>query len=192
MKSGKSMENKKAIFYREWLPLPKEQFRILIHLARNGSFSGNLSDLCRYFSLNPQSKTRAQIRNAIDELTEKGIIECKRNGRNYILKIIPKEKEIYLRPQWLDSILKADFSVSVSSEVVIKLLLWLIDRGPKMFTNEEVSNDLNISVTTINDAKKVLLNDFEVITRKYVYTVTAKGEIYRDGQIIEVSAWMKE
>ncbi len=114
MKSGKSMENKKAIFYREWLPLPKEQFRILIHLARNGSFSGNLSDLCRYFSLNPQSKTRAQIRNAIDELAEKGIIECKRNGRNYILKIVPKEKEIYLRPQWIDSILKADFTSSIS------------------------------------------------------------------------------
>ena len=113
-------------------------------------------------------------------------------GRTYNLKLIPKEKEIYLRPQWLDSIHKADFSVSVSSEVVIKLLLWFIDRGPKMFTNEEVSNDLNISVTTINNARRVLLNDLEVITQKYVSTVTEEGEIHRVGQIIEVSAWMKE
>lgn len=187
------MENdKKVIFYREWLPLPKEQFRILLLLARNGSFSGNLSDLCRYFSLNPQNKTRARIRNAINVLTEKGIIECKREGRKYLLKIVPKEKEICLRAQWLDSILKADFSESVSSEVVIKLLLWLVDRGSKMFTNEEVSNDLNISTTTINSARKVLLNDFEVITRKYVSTVSEEGEIHRIGQIIEVSAWMKE
>lgn len=187
------MENEKnVIFYREWLPLPKEQFRILIHLVRNGSFSGNLSDLCRYFSLNPQNKTRARIRNAINELTEKGIIECKREGRNYLLTIVPREKEICLRAQWLDSILRADFSVSVSSEVVIKLLLWFIDRGTKMFTNEEVSNDLNISVTTINNARRVLLDDFEVITQKYVSTVTEEGEIHRVGQIVEVSAWMKE
>ena len=187
------MENEKnVIFYREWLPLPKEQFRILIHLVRNGSFCGNLSDLCRYFSLNPQNKTRARIRDAINELTEKGIIECKREGRNYLLTIVPREKEICLRAQWLDSILRADFSVSVSSEVVIKLLLWFIDRGTKMFTNEEVSNDLNVSVTTINSARRVLLDDFEVITQEYVSTVTEEGEIHRIGQIIEVSAWMKE
>ena len=174
------------------MPLPKEQFRILIHLAMNGSFSGNLSDLCRYFSLNPQNKTRARIRDAINELTEKGIIECKREGRSYLLTIVPREKEICLRARWLDSILKADFSESVSSEVVIKLLLWFVDRGAKMFTNEEVANDLNISVTTINNARKVLLNDFEVIIQKYVSAETEEGEIHRVGQIIEVSAWMKE
>lgn len=61
-----------------------------------------------------------------------------------------------------------------------------------MFTNEEVSTDLNVSVTTINNARKVLLDDFEVITQKYVSTVTEEGEIHRVGQIIEVSAWMKE
>ena len=101
---------KEIIFYREWLPLPKDQFRILLHLARFGSFSGNLSDLCRYFSLNPQTKNRNNVRNAIEALEASGMIDCTKRGRTYNLELIPKEKEIVLPCAWVDDITSKPFS----------------------------------------------------------------------------------
>ena len=183
---------KEIIFYREWLPLPKDQFRILLHLARYGSFSGNLSDLCRYFSLNPQTKNRNNVRNAIEELTESGFIECNKSGRTYNLKVIPKEKEIRLACGWVDEIRNKPFSVSVSAEAVIKLLLWLLDYGSELFTNDILAADLNLSVSTLNCAKKVLREDFGAILQEYVTTKLAEGVYHREGQIITVSAWLKE
>ena len=49
------MEN--VAFYREWLPLNKKEFRILAMLADfGGEYHGNLTDMCRYFSVSPQHK----------------------------------------------------------------------------------------------------------------------------------------
>ena len=59
-------------FFREWLPLAKSDFRILAMLAAMGQFKGNLSDLCRYFSLAPQTKNREKLKAAY----EQGLQEC--------------------------------------------------------------------------------------------------------------------
>ena len=183
---------KKVMFYREWLPLPKDQFRILLHLARFGSFSGNLSDLCRYFSLNPQTKNRNNVRNAIEALEASGMIDCTKRGRTYNLKLIPKEKEIVLPCAWVDDLTSKPFSASVSAEAVIKVLLWLLNNGTTVFTNAELAAELNISPTTIVVAKKVLAEDFEAIIREYVTTKIAEGVYHREGQTVTVSAWLKE
>lgn len=48
------MEN--VAFYREWLPLNKKEFRILAMLADfGGEYHGNLTDMCRYFSVSPET-----------------------------------------------------------------------------------------------------------------------------------------
>ena len=54
-------KRKDLVFYKEWFPLPKGEFRILAMLADKGQFSGNLSDLCRYFFVNPQTRTRNRL-----------------------------------------------------------------------------------------------------------------------------------
>lgn len=186
------MENKKTIFYREWLPLPKEQFRILLHLARNGSFSGNLSDLCRYFSLDPQTKNRNNVRGAIEALTKNGFIECNKSGRTYNLKLIPKEEEINLPSDWVDAFTNKAYCVSVSKEAMIKVLLWLTDRGAVLFTNEMIAAELKVSVSTIDAAKKVLKEDFEAIIQQMITVKNTNGDFRRIGQVVNVVAWLKE
>ena len=66
------MEDRLLTFFAEWLLLPKEEFRILVMLADVGEFRGNLSDMCRYFSVDPQTHNRNRFRIAIDELARHG------------------------------------------------------------------------------------------------------------------------
>ena len=187
MKTEKSVK-----FYREWLPLPKDQFRILLHLARFGSFSGNLSDLCRYFSLSLQTKNRNNVRNAIEALSESGMIECSHSGNTYKLQLIPKETEIDLPCAWVDAFTSKPFSYTVAKEQVIKVLLWLADYGSGLFTNDMIAADLKISVSTIGEAKKVLKHDFEAIMQEIISVKTMNGDYRRIGQTVMISAWLSD
>ena len=70
-----------AIFYREWLPLPKTEFNVLAMIAeQGGSFSGNYSDMCRYLGVTPQDRNRTSLRNAIASLVSKNFISCESRG----------------------------------------------------------------------------------------------------------------
>ena len=80
------------VFFREWFPLPKGEFRIMAMLAEKGQFRGNLSDLCRYFSVSPQTKSRRALKNQISELEKKGFITVQKTRNTYTLKAIPKEE----------------------------------------------------------------------------------------------------
>ena len=61
----------KVVFFLEWLRLPKEEFNILRTLAdMGGSFKGNLSEMGRYFRVDPgNSKIKIPLMNAIENLT---------------------------------------------------------------------------------------------------------------------------
>ena len=61
-----------AIFYREWLPLPKAEFNVLAMIAeQGGSYSGNYTDMCRYLGVDPQSRNK--ILEGIQELNRQGV-----------------------------------------------------------------------------------------------------------------------
>ena len=187
------MKKKETVrFYQEWLSLPKDQFRILLHLARFGSFSGNLSDLLRSFSLSLQDNNRKKLRKNIEVLAAAGIIECTHSGNNYKLQLIPKEKEIHLPCAWVDAFTSKPFSRSVAKEQVIKILLWLVDYGSELFTNDMIAADLKISVSTIGEAKNVLKNDFEAIMQEIISVKNMNGEYRRIGQTVNIAAWLKD
>lgn len=76
------------VFYREWFPLPKGEFRIMAMLADKGQFRGNLSDLCRYFFVSLQTKNRNNLRNSINALSEKRFITISLSGRTYVLRCV--------------------------------------------------------------------------------------------------------
>ena len=84
----------KLTFYREWLPLKKGEFRIMAMLADKGKFSGNLSDLCRYFFVSPQTRNRNSLVEQINALEQSGYITVQHTGRTYTLTAIPKAKKI--------------------------------------------------------------------------------------------------
>ncbi len=178
-------------FYAEWLSLPKAEFNILTMLAeQGGSFSGNLSDLCRYFTVTPQQRNRSPLRSAIETLTSKEFITSELNGRTYHLKLIPQEKEIRAIKPLVQSILRHDYSgETVAAAPVIKVLLWTICNEKPVVTNAEIAADLGISESTVCSAKNVLQKEYETLTRRKVSVKLGENFFKTLGQELKASAW---
>jgi len=189
-----AMKRRTLTFYAEWLPLPKEQFRIMVMLADRGIFRGNLSDICRYFLVSPQTRHRNKYRSAIEALTKQGFITAKRTGRTYCLTGIPKEEEISIPVEWVDQIRQHEYSSrSVSWEIVLKVQLWLMMYSyGTIITNGAIASELEVSESTVSDAIYVLKTEFEAFKKRYAYDFKTYGFFQRKGQIIELSAfWAK-
>lgn len=178
-------------FYAEWLPLPKNQFRILAMLADKGTFTGNLSDMCRYFSLNPQDKTRKALRASIDTLVEQNYIVSSLVKRTYTLSAVPKDKEIAVPREWVQILRDHNYtSESVAWEQVLKVYLWIWDNDKDaVVKNDMIADDLNISVSTIGSAKNVLEKEYKAITREYISQKLGENYYHRIGQILTTCAW---
>lgn len=186
-----SME--KAVFFEEWLPLPKAEFNVLAMVAeQGGSYSGNYSDMCRYLNVTPQSRNREQLRSAIESLTSKDFLSCDTRGRTHHLKVIPKATEVQIPRPWVQSVVRHDYtSEAVAFAQVLKVFLWIVQNDMDVVTNAMIAEDLKISESTICAAKNVLQYEYENITRK---KISAKwGDSFRSlGQELEASAWWTE
>lgn len=184
---------KDLVFYREWFPLPKGKFRILAMLADKGQFNGNLSDLCRYFFVNPQTATRNRLANQINSLEEQGYIKVKRKGRTYTLTAIPKARIIKIAREHYELIrtrTRTPDGESVAWENVLKVYLWALENNfDNIITNQMIQDDLLLSAGVICSAKNVLDREFGAIHRQKVSKLTSDGEIYTIGQNIGASAF---
>lgn len=185
---------KKATLFYEWTSLPKDDFRILVMLADNGPFTGTLSDICRYFFLNPQNKTRASIRTSIEALTNQQYITGQLQGYTYRLWAIPQEQKIDMPCDWLRRLRSHEYSSeAVSWENVLKVFLWIAHHNSnEIVTNKDIAADLHISSSTIVSAKNVLLHEFEAISKEYITTKIGTNFYQRLGQHLTASAWWKE
>ncbi len=182
------MEN--ITFYREWFPLDKKEFRILAMIADLGEFRGNLSDMCRYLSLDPQTRNRNQLKASIQKLTEENFIEYSQTGNTYVLRVIPKATEICIAREWLHRLKNHEYeAASVSWVSTLKVLLWLCEQSfDEIFTNAKMADDLKISVSTIDSAKNVLEKDFEAIVREIISEKITENRFRRVGQKVCVNA----
>ncbi len=181
---------KKVVCYAEWLPLSKEQFRILVMLADLGESRGTLSDMCRYFSVDPQTHNRNRLRAAIDELTRRGFIRVSQTGRTYQMAVIPKETEITMPAEWVTRIRRHEYnSEGVAWEIVLKVQLWLMQNANgTLVTNDEIAADVDTSVSQVCAAKNVLEREYRALVKDYAYWNTG-NTFRRKGQIIDMSAW---
>jgi uncharacterized protein YpbB len=184
------MEKRILTFYAEWLQLPKEQFRILVMLADVGAFRGSLADMCRYFSVDPQTNNNNRLRAAIDELARHNYITVTRTGRTYQMTIISKEQEITMPAEWVLRILRHEYnSEGVAWENVLKVQLWLMQNTKDVVvTNEEIASDIGISISQVVAAMNVLKNEFQAFRKDYAYW-SFGNTFRRKGQIIDMSAW---
>ena len=181
---------KECIFYKEWLHLPKDQFNILAMIAASGGeFRGNLTDICNYLSITPQSRNRNRIKDSLNRLSFDGWIACNKEGRTLLLALIPKETEISLPLEWVDLVINHQYSEGVAWANVLKLYIWIVYNNSSISTNKEIAAELNISESTICSAKNVLTNEFEIITKKNISEKIFDGTFRTLGQIIEPSAW---
>lgn len=182
------------IFYKEWLSLEKMEFRIMTMLSDKGKFEGNLSNICQYFELTPQSKTRREFRQAIQSLYQKKLITWAQKGRTQILDIKPQTNSltIEIKNEWYSILRKRGWEEDVSWEAVLKILLWAIQNDyDDIITNNDISAETNLSPTTICSAKKVL-NSFEAIHRAKVSIKTPNDSFISIGHHLTGSAfWNK-
>lgn len=184
----------RAIFYWEWLPLPKAEFNILAMLAeQGGSFSGNYSDICRYLGVTPQNNNRQTLRAAVESLAAAGFISHESRGRTQILKILPKATEIPLPRAWVQSVIRHDYSgESVAFAQVLKLFAWIAHNEVPVVTNGEIAADLNVSSSTVVSAKNVLEREYENITKKRISEKTGENFFRNLGQELRTNAFWTE
>ena len=181
---------KECIFYKEWLHLPKDQFNLLAMIAASGGeFHGNLTDICNYLSITPQSRNRNRIKDSLNYLSTDEWIRCNKDGRTLLLALIPKETEISLPLEWVNLVIKHQYSEGVAWANVLKLYVWIVYNNGCISTNKEIAAELNISESTVCSAKNVLTNEFEIITKKNISEKIFDGTFRTLGQIIEPSAW---
>ena len=183
-----------AIFYWEWLPLPKAEFNILAMLAeQGGSFSGNYSDMCRYLGVTRQNNNRQTLRAAVESLAAAGFITHRSQGRTQILKILPKATEIPLPRAWVQSVIRHDYSgESVAFAQVLKLFAWIAHNEVPVVTNGEIAADLNVSSSTVVSAKNVLEREYENITKKRISEKTGENFFRNLGQELRTNAFWTE
>ena len=184
----------RAIFYWEWLPLPKAEFNILAMLAeQGGSFSGNYSDICRYLGVTPQNNNRQTLRAAVESLAAAGFISHESRGRTQILKILPKATEIPLPRSWVQSVIRHDYSSeSVAFAQVLKVFAWIAHNEVPVVTNGEIAADLNVSSSTVVSAKNVLEREYENITKKRISEKTGENFFRNLGQELRTNAFWTE
>lgn len=162
----------------------------MVMLSDIGAFRGTLADMCRYFSVDPQTHNRNRLRTAIDELTRHGSIKATHAGRSYQMSIIPKENEITMPAEWVAHIRQHDYtSEAVAWETVLKVQLWLMQNTKDVvITNNEIAESICVSVSQVVAAMNVLKNEFQAFRKDYAYWHT--GDCFRrKGQIIDMSAW---
>lgn len=182
-----------VVFYDEWLPLPKAEFNVLAMVAEHGgTYAGNLSDMCRYLNVTPQSRNREPLRSAIESLTSKVFLSCENRGRTYHLKVIPRETEVKLPRLWVQSVIRHDYSSeSVAFTQVLKVFAWIMLNRMEVVTNAMIAAELGISESTVCAAKNVLQHEYENIIKKKVSQKWGDG--FRSvGQELVANAWWTE
>ena len=174
-------------FYKEWLPLPKNDFRILAMLAeRGGSFKGSQADICRCLHIAPgQSKTNAKLQASIKILTSNGWITSRKQGNKYSLTLIPKEEMVSIDRVWVEDIIyvKGFENERVAWEPVLKMLIWVYGQdGLVIYTAEDIGEELAVSNDVVASAYKVLHYQFHSIMRDKATYKTFNGETRTAGQ----------
>lgn len=180
-----------ATFYYEWLGVEKNQFRILSLLAPKGEFIGNLSDMCRMLNIDTQTRNRNILRTGISSLAECGFITSEQKGRTYYLKAIPQQTVIEIPAEWLEQIIKHEYtSENISWQAVLKVFLWIIinDKKPTV-TRNEIAEIINAGVDTVTSALNVLEKDFNAIIRKQIIKQTEDGDFRCIGLELQPAAW---
>ena len=180
-----------ATFYYEWLGVEKNQFRILSLLAPKGEFIGNLSDMCRMLNIDTQTRNRNILRTGISSLAECGFITSEQKGRTYYLKAIPQQTVIEIPAEWLEQIIKHEYtSENISWQAVLKVFLWIIinDKKPTV-TRNEIAEIINAGVDTVTSALNVLEKDFNAIIRKQITKQTEDGDFRCIGLELQPAAW---
>ena len=189
------MDNVEVEFQKDWLILDKYEFKILTMITvlaeNNLAYRGTIKNICNFFSITVQKVNTDRIKKTIINLEMRKYIKVIKDENIYTLtlsKSAEKNKEIIkIKKIW---VFIAKESESKTDWInVLKLWLLLIDNGRKIIKTENIADELNISRSTVQRAKKTLDEIGAIKTTNEYYKVT-QDIYYRLGQTIDVSAWI--
>lgn len=185
-----------AVFYTDWLTLPKNDFRILIMLAEyGGKFCGTLSDICGYFYVSAQARNKRKFKESIDSLKEQQFITAEESAHTLELTVIPRAREnkIVIQKEWVKRVRKHEpWKRSVSWIQVIKVFLWIWKYGSteSFCTRQMIADRLgDVSSETVGEALMVLDHHYGAILRKRVSEKVDNEHFITLGQRIQASAF---
>lgn len=179
------------IFYKEWLQLPPQEFRTLAMIAANGgSYTGTLSDMCKYLNLKPQSKNKAKLKASISSLEQNSYIHSSQNDNKFSLEVIPKETIVKSISGLAASILWHEYaSTKVSPANLLRVYIWIVQNYNDLAKNAQICMELNISESTLCAAKNVLKNEYKVLFQKRVSEKVNDSFYIYKGQLFETCAF---
>ena len=180
---------KKIIFYYSWLSLDKSELKILTMVAEMGSFSGSLTDICRWLSISPDTRNRNQIKTSLTNLSENDYISYSRSGNTHAISIVPKEGQIDIPDFTLEKLKTVKHpGISIDWINLLKLYLFIQYHSTIVTTYTGISEVLNISETTLGNAKAVLEKNFNEIAVDKIKKKQADGSYWVVGQEFSMGA----
>lgn len=177
-------------FSRQWLRLEKCEFGTLaaiIYLSENGTtFTGRVSDICKFVGISPQTKNTTKRKQCIESLAEKGIISYVVHKKTYTVKVANEIAERDCIRIYQDEILIAKNckleGKSVAWEKVLKTWIFLAGNRKEIITTKEIAWAINEKPWSIYPAKTIL-KDANLIDYKTKYEVTEQ----KDGTVIFIA-----
>lgn len=185
-------------FYKGLLnmELNKYEFKILtmVLALKNDEriYSGKLANMCEFLNIGKTSKNNKNIKETINDLSEKGLLVYYVNGHTWTLifkdSALENKEILQLDKAWLDTVrlFRTDENNSVDWSNLLKVFIFLFSNNNKVFTIEEISKETNLSKNIIKKALAAIkeINDNGgfgcgfTIERKYYnnYTFSEKPQ----------------
>ena len=151
-------------FYKGLLnmELTKNEFKILtmVLALKNDEriYSGKLANMCEFLNIGKNSKNNKNIKETINDLSEKGLLVYYVNGYTWTLifkdSALENKEILQLDKAWLDTVrlFRVDKNNSVDWSNLLKVFIFLFTNNNKVFTIEEISKETNLSKDIIKKA----------------------------------------
>ena len=151
-------------FYKELLnmKLTKNEFKILtmVLALKNDEriYSGKLANMCEFLNIGKSSKNNKNIKETINDLSEKGLLVYYVNGYTWTLifkdSALENKEILQLDKAWLDTVrlFRTDKNNSIDWSNLLKVFIFLFSNNNKIFTIEEISKEINLSKDIIKKA----------------------------------------
>ena len=156
--------------------------------------------MCEFFGIaSGDSRNNRNIKEAISKLEQDGLLRQIRDGQVYTLTLSRKaerqKKVIRIQKDWIEIAKRhrsSNTNVSVSWMNLLKVWLFLIDNKKEIITNCKIAETLNVSISTVKNAKHILLNELSAICSKRITKKSADGAYRCLGSTIDVKAWLDD
>lgn len=185
-------------FSVDWLQIEDYELKILILASVledvDLAFNGTLKTMCEWLGIKATTNNNNHIKQAIEKLNDSGYIEYSRKRQKYIITVTDKGKEenkiVAIRKCWVETFKNYKEQVkdiSIGWLHLLKIFVYVCSNDNKrIYTQQEIADDLNISARTVANALKVLVqcNLQDVVFKK---DVIKRDVIDNDNRVIRLN-----